>query len=345
MRSGRCGRHSAKELPSTSSLLRQYKRWEAGEVTPKEFYQPIIAETFGTVTHAMFPVAPKRDADADVLAVTGMDTLELVSRLQRSDLDQATLDGLRIMADRLCSEYPFMPSDQLLVEGRSWLRRVVSFQGQRLTLNQHREILTLAGWIALLIACVEYDSGDRQAAETTRKGALSLGTEADHAEIKAWAHEIRAWIDLTTGNYHGVVARGAHRHRGRSAPQRGHPALGARSESMGTHRGPQEYGSRARQGTQASRSHAIPRQPRPPLRRRPDEVRLLHDGLLPASRRGPSSRDPRQRGHPGEHRLRRNRARTHATRRSTHHPRSRGRPPGRPRAGNPPWHACSQRSA
>jgi hypothetical protein len=161
--------HSAKELPSTSSLLRQYKRWEAGEVTPKEFYQPIIAETFGTVTHAMFPVAPKRDADADVLAVTGMDTLELVSRLQRSDLDQATLDGLRIMADRLCSEYPFMPSDQLLVEGRSWLRRVVSFQGQRLTLNQHREILTLAGWIALLIACVEYDSGDRQAAETTRK--------------------------------------------------------------------------------------------------------------------------------------------------------------------------------
>ena len=78
-----------------------------------------------------------------------------------------------------------MPGDQLLVEGRSWLRRVVSFQGQRLTLNQHREILTLAGWIALLIACVEYDSGDRQAAETTRKGALSLGTEADHAEIKA----------------------------------------------------------------------------------------------------------------------------------------------------------------
>jgi len=99
-----------------------------------------------------------------------------------------------------------MPSDQLLTEGRAWLRRVVSFQGQRLTLKQHREILTLAGWIALLIACVEYDSGDRQAAETTRRGALSLGTEADHAELQGWAHEIKAWIDLTTGNYHGVVA-------------------------------------------------------------------------------------------------------------------------------------------
>ena len=99
-----------------------------------------------------------------------------------------------------------MPGDQLLVEGRARLRRVGSFQGQRLTLNQHREILMLAGWITLLIACVEYDSGDRQAAESTRQAALSLGTEADHAEIRAWAHEIRAWIALTTGNYHDAVS-------------------------------------------------------------------------------------------------------------------------------------------
>ena len=67
--------------------------------------------------------------------MSGMDTLELVSRLQRSDLDEATMDGLRIMADRLCSEYPFMPSDQLLTEGRAWLRRITTFRGQRLTLR------------------------------------------------------------------------------------------------------------------------------------------------------------------------------------------------------------------
>jgi hypothetical protein len=135
-----------------------------------------------------------------------MDTLELVSRLQRSDLDQATLDGLRTMADRLCSEYPFMPADQLLTEGRAWLRRITSLQGQRLTLKQHREILILAGWVALLVGCVEYDMGNRHAAETTRQAALSLGVEADHAEIIAWGHEMRAWMDLTTGDYHGVIA-------------------------------------------------------------------------------------------------------------------------------------------
>jgi hypothetical protein len=35
---------------------------------------------------------------------------------------------------------------------------------------------------------------------------LSLGTEADHGEIIARAHEMCAWINLTTGDYHGVVA-------------------------------------------------------------------------------------------------------------------------------------------
>jgi hypothetical protein len=206
MRAHYANTHSDKELPSTSTLIRQYKRWEAGEVQPKEFYQPILAATFGTVTHAMFPVAPRRDTDADVLAIAGMDTLELVSRLQRSDLDPATLDALGIMADRLCSEYPFMPADQLLTEGRAWLRRMTEMQGQRVTLKQHREILVQAGWVTLLVGCVEYDTGNRQAAETTRQAALSLGVEADHGEIMGWAHEIRAWINLTSGDYHGVVA-------------------------------------------------------------------------------------------------------------------------------------------
>lgn len=77
---------------------------------------------------------------------------------------------------------------------------------QRVTLKQHREILVQAGWVALLVGCVGYDSGNRQAAETTRQAALSLGTDADHGEIIAWAHEMRAWINLTSGDYHGVIA-------------------------------------------------------------------------------------------------------------------------------------------
>ena len=49
------------KLPDAASLLRSWKRWESGEVEPdraksQPFYKPIIARTFGTVTHAMFPM-------------------------------------------------------------------------------------------------------------------------------------------------------------------------------------------------------------------------------------------------------------------------------------------------
>jgi hypothetical protein len=197
--------HAPSELPSDDSMVRQWKRWEAGQM-PGEFYRPIIAATFGTVTNAMFPEPPRRNGNAEIASVSGMETFEIVSRLHRSDVDNATLDALRITADRLCSEYPYMPSEQLLMEGRQWLRRVVDLHSKSLTLAQHREVLALSGWLALLVGCVEYDTGNRHAAETTRRAALSLAGEAENAEVTGWAHEMRAWFALTTGDYRGVIA-------------------------------------------------------------------------------------------------------------------------------------------
>ena len=197
--------HAPSELPSDESMVRQWKRWESGTM-PGEFYRPLIAATFGTVTHAIFPAPSKRDGDSEIALVSGMETLEILNRLNRSDVDEATLDALRITTDRLCSEYPYMPSEQLLVEGRQWMRRVVELTKKNLTLSQHREVLALSGWLALLVGCVEYDTGNRHGAEATRRAALSIATEADHAEVAGWAHEMRAWFSLTTGDYRGVIA-------------------------------------------------------------------------------------------------------------------------------------------
>lgn len=199
--------HSKQPLPSDASLIRRWKAWEAGEVKePDEFYKPLIARAFGTVTHAFFPKPSRRDGGAEVLAATGMDTLDILHRLQRSDVDSATMDAVRITVDRLCSEYAYMPSGQLVYEGRTWLRRVAELQSGRLTLSQHREVLSMAGMLALLVGCVEYDMGDRRAADATRKAALNLGAEADNRDVMGWAHEIRAWFGLTSGDLRGVIA-------------------------------------------------------------------------------------------------------------------------------------------
>jgi hypothetical protein len=54
-----------------------------------------------------------------------------------------------------------------------------------LTLTQDRDVLILARWLALVVGCVKHDTGLRHDAETTRRAALSIGTETGNAEISA----------------------------------------------------------------------------------------------------------------------------------------------------------------
>lgn len=199
--------HSDKPLASEESLVRSWRRWENGEVMPDEFHRPIIAKTFGTVTAAFFPAPGRRDGNAEIMVVSGMETLDIVSRLQRSDVDNASLEALRITVDRLCSEYSYMPSVQVLNEGRQWLRQITTtIATGRPTLAQHRELMVLAGWLTLLVGCVENDMGGRRQAEATRRAALSIGHETEAAEISGWAHEMLAWFRLTDGDERGVIA-------------------------------------------------------------------------------------------------------------------------------------------
>ncbi|MGQ0482000.1 MAG: XRE family transcriptional regulator [Pseudonocardia sp.] len=198
-------RHTEQPLPDSDNLTRRWKAWERGENKPSAFYAPLIAATLGTVTAALFPPEHRR-ADVDLLGETGMDTLEIVSRLRVSDVNDATLDAVRITVDRLCSEYASRNPADLIFEGRQWLRRLVEMQEQRLTLRQKRDTIELAGWLALLVGCLEYDLGDRRSAEATRRAALTLGREAGNGGIMGWAHEMRAWFALTGGDYRGVIA-------------------------------------------------------------------------------------------------------------------------------------------
>ncbi|MEU8897546.1 XRE family transcriptional regulator [Nocardia sp. NPDC048505] len=195
---------SSHNLPTDSTLLRNWRRWESGESRPDDFYAPIIAAAFDTVTAAFFPKS-RPNRDDELLSATGMDTLEFIGRLRMSDVSAATLDAIRITAERLCCEYPYADPHSLHSEGTAWLRRITSLLDGRLTLAQHREILVLAGWVALLVGCVDYDLGRRTSAEATRRAACSLGHESDHAEIIGWGAEMAAWFALTQGNYRGAI--------------------------------------------------------------------------------------------------------------------------------------------
>ncbi|WP_020380374.1 hypothetical protein [Nocardiopsis potens] len=193
-----------RELPDDDTLLTNWKRWESGRVHPDLEYQRVIASMFGTVSAAMF--ADPRSPHAVLTSAVGdADTPGLLARIRASAVDRATLEAMRLTVDRLCADYPSVPSHQLLIEARGWLGRVGDLLEHRVTLEQHRELLSISGTLALLVGCLEMDAGASTRAEATRRSALELGTEADDRDVIGWSHEMTAWFALTRGDYAAVL--------------------------------------------------------------------------------------------------------------------------------------------
>jgi hypothetical protein len=112
------------------------------------------------------------------LSATGMDTHELIQRVRHSAVDNGTLDAIAVKVEQLCCDYVSGDAVALIAESREWLTRITELLDRRLSFTQHRDILDAAGTLALLVGYLEYDTGQKAAAEATRKAARSLGTEA-----------------------------------------------------------------------------------------------------------------------------------------------------------------------
>jgi hypothetical protein len=72
--------------------------------------------------------------------------------------------------------------------------------GTAATVDQRRELLVAAGWLALLGACTHFDLHDHVTAEANRIAAFQLGQQTGHHELMARSLETKAWFALTTGD-------------------------------------------------------------------------------------------------------------------------------------------------
>jgi transcriptional regulator with XRE-family HTH domain len=132
-------------------------------------------------------------------------TTELLGRIQTSDVSPSTLESLQATVFDLCCQYAHRDAHELRTEAHDWLREIVHTLRSPVGLRQHRELLVAAGWLALLVGCLEYDLGMRAGAEATRVAAAQLGTEGGAGEIVGWTHEMSAWFALTQGQYRRVL--------------------------------------------------------------------------------------------------------------------------------------------
>ncbi|WFB87605.1 MULTISPECIES: tetratricopeptide repeat protein [Streptomyces] len=133
------------------------------------------------------------------------DIAEMLRRTEMSHINSAALESIEQGIDQLARAYPYADADYLHERTRSGLHYVTKQLESRMTLRQHRELLVDTGWLFLLNACVQYDRGQREAANLSKAAALRIGEESGHGEIKAWAWEIEAWFALTQSRWQDML--------------------------------------------------------------------------------------------------------------------------------------------
>jgi plasmid maintenance system antidote protein VapI len=132
-------------------------------------------------------------------------TVELLERIKATDTSTTTIEALQVSVEELCCQYATEDPLQLRNQGHEWLREIRRMIQGPIGLRAHQELLVSAGWLALLIGCLEYDLGMRASAEATRTMASHLSVEAGAPEIAGWALEMKAWTALTQGRYRDVL--------------------------------------------------------------------------------------------------------------------------------------------
>lgn len=188
------------------SLRRQIHDWErTGRLSERT--RLLYAKAFGVNLSDLFrdPREQVDDEDDEQVDETAQ-LLEVTRMAEASDLGAGTLEDLTFVVDRLCRDYPTVPALTLRDRVKGQLRQALRLLNGRTTLDQHRELLVHAGWLACLLGCVYYDLGDRAAAEMARRAAARLGGQAGHGEIVGWSWEMAAWFNLVEHRYADVVA-------------------------------------------------------------------------------------------------------------------------------------------
>lgn len=159
-----------------------------------------VLEASGKLAELVTNAGPSADEDDE------LDALELVRRVEVSDVGPETLARLERAVDDLATAYATSRPEDLLPLVRRHLAFVARLVDARKTLDQHRRLLVVGGWLSLLGATVHIDLRQRGAAEARLTTADQMAEYAGHAEIEAWCLETRAWDVLTVGDYRQAVA-------------------------------------------------------------------------------------------------------------------------------------------
>lgn len=151
-------------------------------------------------------ISPKDPSwDASLGSDDDLDALELARRVEASDVGTETLDRLEEAFDGLAMAYQTERPSALLRDVRRHSAYVTKLLDEKQTLTEHRRLLVIGGWLSLLAGTLHVDLKEGGAAMSRLRTAALLAQHAEHAEIRAWVYETKAWTALTAGDYGRAV--------------------------------------------------------------------------------------------------------------------------------------------
>ncbi|MGH3832939.1 MAG: helix-turn-helix transcriptional regulator [Pseudonocardiaceae bacterium] len=180
-------------------------RWESGETEPLPWLQPKLADQLG-VTRARLSELLATEMKTDPYAAeVGDEALELARRVAASDVSTETLSRLEDIIDELAIKYSKTPPQELLGPVRRHVSYVMRLLDARKTLDEHRRLLVVGGWLSLIAATLYIDLEQRAEANGWLATTASLAQQTGQSEMYAWRYETEAWQVLTDGDYHRAV--------------------------------------------------------------------------------------------------------------------------------------------
>src|SRR5256886_2030108 len=134
-----------------------------------------------------------------------LEALELTRMVTATDLGEETLARLEAAFDDLAISYPIAPPLELLPQVRRYLSYATGLLNARKTLDEHRRLLVLAGWLSLLAATLHIDLRQTAAGRARMATAARLAQDTNQTEIGAWCLATHAWAALTGGGFPGTA--------------------------------------------------------------------------------------------------------------------------------------------
>lgn len=172
---------------------------------------PLVRASPGAGVGLARPAHATAHDGAAVSSGEDLDIMLMIQEADRTDIGTGTIEGLYALFDKLCRDYPSAPAPDLQRQLKRLYARTMQLRQGRMTFAQHRELIAVSGWVTALLACVDWDMNQREAAETARAASSRFAKEIEHAELIAWSYEMQAWFALTEGRYSDVtsIARAA----------------------------------------------------------------------------------------------------------------------------------------